>query len=114
MIDVTPPPDRSGPRDAATRRRDLRAERAPVGAERAALWLQFGLALVLEAAFLAAGWTLVKSLPYLPIEPWQKVAFQVGLGLAFLVFGLRALRLWRRLHAGATTDPAEDVDPTER
>jgi len=61
------------------------------------LWLQFGLVLALEGAFLLAGWTLFKSLPHLPIAPWQKVAFQVGLALAFVVFGLRARRLGRRL-----------------
>ena len=67
-------------------------------AERAALWLQWGVTVALEAAFLVAGWTLYKYLPALQIAPWQKVAFQVGLGLAFAAFGLRALRLWRRLH----------------
>jgi hypothetical protein len=72
--------------------------------ERAALWLQLGVTLALEAAFLLAGWTLYKYLPALQIAPWQKVAFQVGLGLAFAAFGLRAIRLWQRLHA--PTPPA--------
>jgi hypothetical protein len=80
------------------------ASAAPSRAERAALWLQLAVALALEAAFLVAGWTLFKYLPVLAIEPWQKVAFQVGLGLAFAFFGLRALRIWRRLHPG--TPPA--------
>ena len=69
------------------------------GVERAAVWLQFGVTLALEAAFLVAGWTLFKYLPAMTIAPWQKVAFQAGLGLAFAAFGLRAIRLWRRLHA---------------
>ena len=102
MIDVTAPPDRTPPgsreREAA-RRREAAAPTPPATpAERAALWLQLVLALTLEAAFLVAGWTLFKSLPYLPIEPWQKVAFQVGLAAAFVTFALRARRLWQRLH----------------
>ena len=71
----------------------------PGGVERAALWLQLGIVVALEAAFLVAGWTLAKYLPAMAIEPWQKVAFQVGLGLAFAAFGLRAVRIWRRLHS---------------
>ena len=71
----------------------------PSGVERAALWLQLGIVVALEAAFLVAGWTLAKYLPAMAIEPWQKVAFQVGLGLAFAAFGLRAVRIWRRLHS---------------
>jgi hypothetical protein len=94
MID-SPPPGRP-----PARRFDPAAA-PPSPAERAALWLQFGVALALEAAFLVAGWTLYKYLPDLAIEPWQKVAFQVGLGLAFAAFGLRALGIWRRLHAAA-------------
>ena len=101
MIEVTPPPDRTAPGSrerAAARRREEEARAAALtAAERVALGLQLGLAVALEAAFLLAGWTLYKSLPYLPIEPWQKVAFQVGLALAFLVFALRARKLWRRL-----------------
>lgn len=69
----------------------------PSPAERVGLWLQLGLAVALEVAFLVAGWTLFKYLPALAIEPWQKVAFQVGLAAAFLAFGRRALLLWRRL-----------------
>ena len=88
MIDITPPPDRTSPGPRRTPFR-ARAPHGPVtGPERVALWVQFALAVALEAAFLVAGWTLFKSMPRLPIEPWQKVAFQVGLGLAFLVFGL--------------------------
>ena len=83
----------------AFRHRDPGAA-TPSAEERIALWLQLGLALILEVAFLVAGWTLHKYLPALGIEPWQKVAFQVGLGAAFLAFGLRARGLWRRLHAG--------------
>lgn len=105
MIDVTPPPDRTPPgtRERAAERRRAAADRTvPVTpAERAGLWLQFGLAVALEAAFLVAGWTLFKSLPHLPIEPWQKVAFQVGLVLAFLTFARRAYGIWRRLHPPA-------------
>ena len=105
MIDVTPPPDRTPPGSrerAAARRRASAADRTPASAaERAGLWLQFGLALALEAAFLLAGWTLFKSLPYLPIEPWQKVAFQVGLAAAFVVFARRAHGIWQRLHPPA-------------
>ena len=111
MIDVTPPPDRG----SARRRASDPAARPPANAaERAALWLQFALALSLEAAFLLAGWTLYKSLPYLPIEPWQKVAFQVGLALAFAVLGLRALRLWRRLRAPVTDATRPGDDPAAR
>lgn len=80
------------------RRRFDPASRPPTGAERAALWIQFGFALALVASFLAAGWTLLKFLPGLPIEPWQKVMFEVGLGAALVVFGRRAVSLWRRLH----------------
>ncbi len=101
MIEVTPPPDRTAPgsreRAAAQRREEEVRAAALTPAERVALWLQLGLAVALETAFLLAGWTLYKSLPYLPIEPWQKVAFQVGLALAFLVFALRARKLWHRL-----------------
>ena len=79
---------------------------APSPGERAALWLQLGVVAALEAAFLVAGWTLWKSMPALPIAPWQKVAFQVGLGLAFAAFGLRALRLWRRLRRPGPPPPA--------
>jgi hypothetical protein len=105
MIDVTPPPDRTPPglrgRATADSRRSA-ADAAPASpAERVSLWIQLGLAVTLEAAFLLAGWTLYKSLPHLPIAPWQKVAFQLGLGLAFLVFGLRARRLWGRLRKSA-------------
>ena len=88
---ATPGPERPRPR------RFDPAAASPSAGERAALWLQLGVTLALEVAFLAAGWTLWKSLPGLPIEPWQKVAFQAGLALAFAAFGLRALRLWRRL-----------------
>ena len=111
MIDATPPPDRGS---APTRRSDPAARPPANAAERAALWLQFALALSLEAAFLLAGWTLYKSLPHLPIEPWQKVAFQVGLALAFAVFGLRALRLWRRLRASVANPTRRGDDPGAR
>lgn len=85
------------PRSATPRRFDP-AARPPSPEERIGLWTQLGLVLALEAAFIVAGGTLRKYLPAMAIEPWQKVAFQVGLALAFLVFGLRAMRLWRRLH----------------
>lgn len=91
MIEPAPPARRPG-------RRFDPASAPPSPAERAALWLQLAVALALEAAFLVAGWTLFKYLPVLAIEPWQKVAFQAGLGVAFAFFGLRALRIWRRLH----------------
>lgn len=91
------------PRPVRERRFDPAAG-PPSPAERAGLWLQLALVLALEAAFLAAGGTLFKYLPALAIEPWQKVAFQAGLALAFLVFGLRALRIWRRLHVAPTPD----------
>ncbi len=87
----------------APRRFDPTARPASAG-ERAALWVQFGVTLALELAFAVAGWTLFKYLPYLTIEPWQKVGFQVLLGAAFVAFGLRGLRLWRRLRPGS--DPA--------
>jgi hypothetical protein len=106
MIDITSPPDRTPPGSrerAAERRRQAAAANPPASpAERLGLWVQFGLAVTLEAAFLWAGWTLFKSLPYLPIEPWQKVAFQVGLAVAFLVFAQRAHRIWQRLHPPRT------------
>ena len=117
MIDVTPPPDRTEPgarERAAARRREAAARATPrSAAERVGLWLQLGLAVALETAFLLAGWTLYKSLPYLSIEPWQKVSFQVGLAAAFLVFALRALRLWRRLRqlAPAQVPPEPDSAP---
>jgi hypothetical protein len=91
------------PRPAPERRFDP-AARPPSPEERAGLWVQLALVLALEAAFLAAGGTLFKYLPALTIEPWQKVAFQAGLALAFLVFGLRALRIWRRLHDAPPRD----------
>ena len=90
----------AGPERPARRRFDP-ALAPPSAAERAALWLQLGVTVALEAAFLVAGWTLFKYLPALTIAPWQKVAFQVGLALAFAAFGLRALRLWRRLRPPA-------------
>ncbi len=96
--------DPAGPERPAPRRFDPLS--APASrAERAALWLQLGVTLALEAAFLVAGWTLYKSLPALTIEPWQKVAFQVGLALAFAAFGVRALKLWRRLRGPAAPPP---------
>ena len=91
---------RADPERPAPRRFDPQSA-PPSRVERAALWLQLGVVAALEAAFLAAGWTLVKYLPALPIEPWQKVAFQAGLGLAFVAFGLRGVRIWRRLHRAA-------------
>ena len=114
MIDVTPPPDRTAPgsrEEARARRREEEARAAALTpAERAALWVQLGLTVVLEATFLLAGWTLYKSLPYLPIEPWQKVAFQVGLALAFLVFALRARGLWMRLRRLAPSEAESERD----
>jgi hypothetical protein len=50
----------------------------------------------------------------LPIEAWQKVAFQVGLALAFAVFGVRALRLWRRLREPAPGGTHSGPDPDAR
>jgi hypothetical protein len=94
---VTGPVD---PERPAPRRFDPGAH-PPSDVERAALWLQLGLVLALEAAFLVAGWTLLKYLPGLAIAPWQKVAFQAGLGLAFVAFGMRGLRIWRRLRTPA-------------
>jgi len=107
VIDITPPPDRTPP---GARKPPWRVGDPPgplTGPERAALWVRFGLAVALELAFLVAGWTLFKSMPRLPIEPWQKVAFQVGLGLAFVVFGARALKAWRRLHPEKSTADGE-------
>ena len=92
MIEPAPP------RPTGPRRFDP-ASGPPSPAERVGLWVQLALVLALEAAFLVAGATLRKYLPTLAIAPWQKAAFQVGLALAFLVFGLRAMRLWRRLRA---------------
>jgi hypothetical protein len=81
------------------RRRFDPAASPPSAEERVGLWLQLVLALALAGAFVAAGWTLYKYLPDMMIEPWQKVMFQVGLAVAFVVFGRRARRLWSRLRS---------------
>lgn len=69
----------------------------PGSTDRATLWVLLALHVALEAALLAAGWTLLKYLPTMPLSPPQKVMFQVGVAVAFVVFGLRGLALWRRL-----------------
>ena len=66
-------------------------------ADRAALWVLLGFHVAIEAALIAAGWTLYKYLPAMQLGTAQKVMFQVGLAAAFVAFGLRGLALWRRL-----------------
>ena len=96
---MTPP---SGP--AAPPERPVRGARnrppKPGSTDRATLWVLLALHVALEVALIAAGWTLVKYLPAMPLSPPQKVMFQVGVGVAFVVFGLRGLALWRRLRSG--------------
>ena len=83
------------PRPGASRR-----EPVPGSPDRATLWVLLALHVVLEASLIAAGWTLLKYLPTMPLAPFQKVMFEVGLAAAFVVFGLRGLALWRRLRQG--------------
>jgi len=68
--------------------------------DQATLWVLLALHVALEATLIAAGWTLLKYLPTMPLAPLQKVMFEVGLAAAFVVFGLRGLALWRRLRRG--------------
>ncbi len=74
--------------------------RAQGSTDRATLWTLLGLHVALEAGLVAAGWTLVKYLPTMPLSAAQKVMFEVGLAAAFVGFGLRGLALWRRLRRG--------------
>lgn len=76
----------------------------PTGLERDwALWLLFLLHVALESALLVAGHTLFRLHSTLRLAPWQKLAFGFGIAAAFVVFGLRAVQLWRRLRRGAPT-----------
>jgi hypothetical protein len=83
------------PRPGAPRR-----DPVPGSTDRATLWVLLALHVALEATLVAAGWTLVKYLPTMPLAPFQKVMFEVGLAAAFVAFGLRGLALWRRLRRG--------------
>lgn len=70
------------------------------GEDRALLWLLLLLHLALEAALILAAITLYKFWSRIQLDPWQKVAFEVGIGLAFVVFGVRAVGLLRRIRNG--------------
>jgi hypothetical protein len=73
---------------------------APKSAEeRAALVLLVLLHLALVVALVLAGWTLAKYWSALQLPPWQKVAFEVGIGLAVVSFAVRAARIVRRLRS---------------
>lgn len=65
--------------------------------ERAAIVLLLFLHVALVVALLLAGWTLAKYWSALQLPPWQKVAFEVGIGIAALSFVIRGVRLARRL-----------------
>jgi hypothetical protein len=69
------------------------------------LWLLLLLHVALEAALLVAGHTLFRLHSTLRLASWQKLAFGFGIAAAFVVFGVRAVRLWRRLRAGTPTNP---------
>ena len=83
------------PRRGAPRREPLKG-----ATDRATLWVLLALHVALEVTLIAAGWTLLKYLPTMPLAPFQKVMFEVGLAAAFVAFGLRGLALWRRLRQG--------------
>jgi hypothetical protein len=85
-----PPRDR----DAAARRS------GPVSPEdRAALWFLLFLHAALVGALVLAGITLANLWPGIQIAPWQKVAFEVGIGITIVVFVIRAFRLWQRIRS---------------
>jgi hypothetical protein len=67
--------------------------------ERAAIVLLVLLHIALVVALALAAGTLVKYWDALQLPPWQKVAFEVGLGVAMLSFVVRGVRLARRLRA---------------
>jgi hypothetical protein len=95
-----------GERPRRPERGSREREAQPGSSDRAALWALLALHVALEAVLIAAGWTLVKYLPAMQLSAAQKVMFQVGIAAAFVAFGLRALRLWRRLRkGGASTLP---------
>ena len=72
--------------------------RLPQGStDRAALWTLLATYVALEAALVAAGWTLLKYLPNMHLPLAQKLMFQAGLLAAFVAFGWRGLSLWQRL-----------------
>jgi hypothetical protein len=75
-------------------------ERALSTEERAALGLLVALHAALVAALATAAWTLVKYWPALQLPPWQKAAFQVGIGVAIVFFAARGTRLLLRLLRG--------------
>jgi len=52
---------------------------------------------ILLAALVLAGWTLLKFLPNMPLSPWQKAMFEVGIAASLVAFTVRAALLWRRL-----------------
>ena len=89
-----------GAKPERPRRGAPRREPVPGSPDRATLWVLLALHVALEVTLIAAGWTLVKYLPTMPLAPFQKVMFEVGLAAAFVVFGLRGLALWRRLRQG--------------
>jgi len=90
-------PFRPSPREAPEPLR-----RAPLEGpqDRWALWLLLAVHAALEVALAIAAWTFFKSLPSLPLTPWQKALFEIGFAAALVVFGWRGVRLWRRLRRG--------------
>ena len=65
--------------------------------DRAALWVLLGVHGLLLAALALAGFTLLKYLPNMPLSPWQKAMFEIGIAAALVAFTVRAALLWRRL-----------------
>ncbi len=55
--------------------------------------------MALEGALVLAAITLANLWSGIRIAPWQKVGFQFGIGLALVVFGVRAVRLWKRIRS---------------
>ncbi len=95
-------PRSRGPQRAPRHRPSAPERRAPLeGAQdRWALWLLLLVHVALEAALVVAAWTFVKSLPALPLTAAQKAMFEIGFVAAFVVFGARGFRLFRRLARG--------------
>ena len=92
----------TGPGGPGTRpgRSPQRADRdapTPGAIDRAIQWVLLALHGALLASLVVAAWTLAKYLPGMPLSPLEKVMFQVGIGVALVAFGVRAVLLWRRL-----------------
>ncbi|MGH7724018.1 MAG: hypothetical protein ACREOU_01175 [Candidatus Eiseniibacteriota bacterium] len=64
-----------------------------------ALWILLLLHAALVGALVLAGITLANLWSGIQIAPWQKVGFEVGIGITIVVFAIRAFRLWQRIRS---------------